>query len=68
MSTTTRILNAECAVLEAAADVLLDTEAISDEEHERLLDIAGAGRYSPNDAALVRLALESYDDAHGVVS
>lgn len=61
----TRILNAECAILEAAAEVLLDTEAISDEEHERLLDIAGSGRYSQDDAALVRLALESYADAHG---
>lgn len=65
---TTRILNTECAILEAAADVLLDTEAISDEEHERLREIAGCGRYDANDAALVRLALESYADAHGVVS
>lgn len=65
---TTRILNAECAAIEASAGVLLDTEAISEEEHERLRDIAGCGRYSPNDAALVRLALEGYEDAHVVVS
>lgn len=65
---TTRILNAECAILEAAAEVLADSGLISEEEHERLREIAGCGRYSPNDAALVRLALEGYEDAHGVVS
>lgn len=65
---TTRILNAECAILEAAAEVLADSGTISEEERERLREIAGCGRYSPNDAALVRLALESYEDAHGAIS
>lgn len=65
---TTRILNAECAAIEAAAEVLLDLETIDSEERARLREIAGCGRYSPSDAALVRLALESYADAHGAVS
>ena len=64
----TRILNAECAAIEAAAEVLLDSGLISEEEHERLREIAGCGRHSENDAALVRLALEGYADAHGAIS
>lgn len=64
----TRILNAECAAIEFSAEVLADSGLISEEEYERLREIAGCGRYSPNDAALVRLALEGYADAHGVVS
>lgn len=65
---TTRILNAECAILEAATEVLFDLGTIDAEEYARLREIAGSGRYSPNDAALVRLALESYADAHGAIS
>lgn len=34
---TTRILNAECAILEAAAEVLADSGTIGEEEHLRAL-------------------------------
>jgi|DEB19_MinimDraft_2_1074335.scaffolds.fasta_scaffold43627_1 hypothetical protein len=50
--------------LDAAGWVLLDLEAITDEQHATLRAISEAGRYSDADAHLVRMALESYADAH----
>lgn len=54
------------ARLDAAGWVMLDIEAITDAEHDRLRGVAARGWYGPDDAALVVRALASYDDAHGV--
>lgn len=51
-------------IIAAAAEVLLDTEAITDDQAARLDSIARTGRFFRSEAALVRLALECYADAH----
>lgn len=51
-----------------ATEVLLDLGAITEGDAETLDQIAAVGRYRPRDADLVRMALESYADAHGAAS
>ena len=48
----------------AAAEVLLDTEAIDESQAACLKSVARSGRFFPSEAAIVRLALDSYADAH----
>jgi hypothetical protein len=50
--------------IDAASDVLLDLEAITPEEWTRIRVALLLGAYGPDDAHLVRMALESYADAH----
>lgn len=54
----------QCNAIAAAAEVLLDTEAVTEREAYALARIAASGRYYPAESALVRLALASYADAH----
>lgn len=62
----TKITATAAAQIAAAAEVLVDVDAITREEGDRLASIARTRRTWPSEAALVAMALESYADAHEV--
>ncbi len=68
MRTFTCLTQATLAKLEPSAEVLLDMGAITEAEADTIVvAIERGGYFDDTDAArLVRLAVESYDDAHAI--